>query len=66
MSFILYLKSFFAQPTFSAGERVNLIVAGAVSLTDGYVVGQNDGGVLVEWPRGGSSVVRASQLCVIG
>lgn len=66
MSILLFLKSLFAQPSFSTGERVNLIQAGSISRTDGYVVGQTDGGVLVEWPRGGASVVSAHQLTLIG
>ncbi len=60
-----FLKTFFAQPTFVAGERVNLVVGGSIARTDGYVVGQTDSGVLVEWPRGGSSLVSANQLSAI-
>jgi len=61
-----FFKAFFAGPTFAAGERVNLIVGGSISRTDGFVVGQTDSGVLVEWPRGGSSLVSANQLSAIG
>jgi hypothetical protein len=61
-----FFKSLFAQPNFAAGERVNLIVGGSISRTDGFVVGQTDSGVLVEWPRGGSSFVNANQLSAIG
>lgn len=66
MSILLFLKSLFAQPTFTSGERVNLILGGAVARTDGYVVGHAEGGVLVEWPRGGASVVNANNLSLIG
>ena len=66
MSILLFLKSLFAQPSFTSGERVNMIQSGSIARTDGYVVGQTDGGVLVEWPRGGASVVSAHQLTLIG
>jgi hypothetical protein len=66
MSIILFFKSLFASPVFSAGERVNHVRRGAVERTDGYVVGQTDHGVLVEWPRGGASVIPATELSVIG
>ncbi len=66
MNIILFIKSLFADPTFLAGERVNHIRHGAVERTDGYVVGKTAAGVLVEWPRGGSSVIPASELSVIG
>lgn len=66
MLVIQFLKSLFAQPSFTAGERVNQIVGGSVARTDGYVVGQTESGVLVEWPRGGASLVSANQLAAIG
>jgi hypothetical protein len=66
MSIILFLKSLFASPVFSTGERVNHVRRGAVERTDGYVVGQTEQGVLVEWPRGGASVIPATELAVIG
>ena len=66
MSILLFLKSLFAQPSFSRGQRVNLVQGGSICRTDGYVVGQSDGGVLVEWPRGGASVVSAIHLSLIG
>jgi hypothetical protein len=34
--------------------------------TDGFVVGQTTRGVLVEWPRGGATVVNPAELAVIG
>lgn len=66
MTLFLFLKSLFAQPHFVSGERVNLVQGGSIARTDGYVVGQTDGGVLVEWPRGGASVVSANHLTLIG
>lgn len=66
MHLLLLIKSLFADPTFEAGERVNLVRGGAIERTDGYVVGQTAMGVLVEWPRAGSSFMNASELTVIG
>lgn len=65
MSIILFIKSLFTDPTFEPGERVNHVHRGAIQRTDGYVVAQADGGVLVEWPRGGASVIPAGELAVI-
>ena len=66
MHILLFIKSFFAEPTFERGERVNLVRGGTIERTDGYVVGQTARGVLVEWPREGTSFTAASELCVIG
>lgn len=65
MSVILFIKSLFTDPTFEPGERVNHVRLGSIERTDGYVVAHADGGVLVEWPRGGVSVVPATELSVI-
>lgn len=65
MSVILFIKSLFTDPTFEPGERVNHVRRGSIERTDGYVVAHADGGVLVEWPRGGVSVVPATELSVI-
>jgi hypothetical protein len=65
MSFLLFIKSMFAEPTFKPGERVNQISGGSIKRTDGYVVGKTESGVLVEWPRGGSSMVPATELSLI-
>lgn len=65
MSVILFIKSLFDSPKFEAGERVNHVRGGTIERTDGYVVAQADGDVLVEWPRGGASVVPATELSVI-
>lgn len=65
MHIFLFLKSFFAVPQFEPGERVNLVRRGTIERTDGYVIGQMAEGVLVEWPRAGSSYVDASDLSVI-
>lgn len=65
MSFLLFIKSIFAEPTFKSGERVNHIRGGSIKRTDGYVVAKTENGVLVEWPRGGSSMVPATELSVI-
>lgn len=66
MSIIAFIKSLFAEQTFIAGERVNHIRRGAIERTDGYVVAKTFGGILVEWPRGGASVIPVTELCVIG
>lgn len=67
MQVIYFLKSLFAvaSTTFVPGERVNLVRRGSIERTDGYVVAQTDSGVLVEWPRAGSSFVKSSDLTVI-
>lgn len=61
----MFLQSLFAKPVFQYGERVNQIQRGAITRTDGYVVAQTANGVMVEWPRGGSSWVQASELSAI-
>lgn len=66
MHIFLFIKSLFADPTFEAGERVNLVRGGTIERTDGYVVGQTSKGVLVEWPHAGSSFIAAAELTVIG
>ena len=57
-----------AKPTiqFATGERVNHILRGAIERTDGYVIANTDSGVLVEWPRGGFSMLPKHELSVIG
>jgi hypothetical protein len=65
MSIVALLHSLFATPTIASGARVNQVHRGNVQRSDGYVIAHNDDGVLVEWPRGGSSVVSAAQLAVI-
>lgn len=59
-------KSFFAAPTFQAGEHVNHVHGGTIDRTDGYVIAQTDKGVLVEWPGIGTSFMAPSELSVIG
>jgi hypothetical protein len=68
MSVLLFLKSLFLAPqrAFNAGDRVNHIRGGSVRRTDGYVVAQTAAGVLVEWPRGGSSLLPNTELSQIG
>jgi hypothetical protein len=66
MVIIPFIKSLFTPHTFVAGERVNHIFRGSIARTDGYVVAQAESGVLVEWPRGGSSVIPVGELSVIG
>jgi len=66
MSILLFLKSLFAQPTVLAGTRVNHIRGGSIQRTDGYVVAQTSDGVMVEWPRGGRSVLPIAELAQIG
>ncbi len=66
MSVLLFLKSLFAQPTVPAGARVNHIRGGSIQRTDGYVVAQTSDGVMVEWPRGGRSLLPISELAQIG
>ncbi len=68
MSILLFLKSLFAssQTTFNAGDRVNHVRGGSIRRTDGYVVADTRSGVLVEWPRGGSSLLPNAELSHIG
>ena len=66
MSFNLFMKSLFAETSFKAGARVNHVRRGTLERTDGYVVAKTAAGVLVEWPRGGTSILPASELSVIG
>lgn len=66
MNILIFLKSLFAQPSFRTGERVNHLQGGSMLRTDGFVVGQSAQGVLVEWPRGGATVVSPSELSLIG
>jgi len=67
MSILLFLKSLFVTPQqeFHAGDRVNHIRGGSIRRTDGYVVAQTASGVLVEWPRGGSSLLPNGELSQI-
>ena len=65
MSILLFLKSLFAQPRFEPGERVNHVPGGSIRRTDGYVICQTPAGVLVEWPRGGRSLLKGSELALI-
>lgn len=66
MSILLFLKSLFEQPRFESGIRVNHVRGGAIARTDGYVVGQTEFGVWVEWPRGGRSLLPVGELSRIG
>lgn len=69
-SIISSIQSLFMTATpamqFAAGERVNHILRGAIERTDGYVIANTDNGVLVEWPRGGFSMLPKHELSVIG
>ncbi|MEO8542781.1 MAG: hypothetical protein ABJA49_07820 [Betaproteobacteria bacterium] len=67
MSILLFFKSFFVSPqqNFHTGDRVNHIRGGSIRRTDGYVVAQTASGVLVEWPRGGSSLLPNAELAQI-
>ncbi|MCB2008098.1 MAG: hypothetical protein R3E92_01060 [Burkholderiaceae bacterium] len=66
MSILLFLKSLFEQPRFESGARVNHVRGGSIQRTDGYVVGQTEFGVWVEWPRGGRSLLPGGELARIG
>lgn len=66
MSILLFFKSLFAQPRFEAGARVNHVRGGSIQKTDGYVIGQTEFGVWVEWPRGGRSLISGAELSQIG
>ena len=66
MSILLFIKSLFTEPTFTPGERVNHVRGGSIKRTDGYVVAKTENGVLVEWPRGGCSMIPVTELTVIG
>jgi hypothetical protein len=61
-----FLKTIFAEPTFQRGDHVNLVHAGTIDRTDGYVIAHTDKGVLVDWPGRGSSFMAPSELSVIG
>lgn len=69
-SMITFIQSFLttSAPTlkFSIGERVNHVRRGAIERTDGYVIANTDNGVLVEWPRGGLSMLPKDELSIIG
>ena len=67
MQVLYFLKLLFAVAhiQFAPGERVNLVRRGSIERTDGYVLAQTDKGVLVEWPRAGSSMVDSMDLTVI-
>lgn len=67
MQVLFFLKSLFtaATTTFAPGERVNLVRRGSILRTDGYVIAHTNKGVLVEWPRAGSSFVHSSELTAI-
>ena len=66
MNILIFIKSLLSQPSFKTGERVNHLQRGSMLRTDGFVVGQTAQGVLVEWPRGGATVVAPSELSLIG
>ncbi len=65
MSILYFFKSLFAQPRFESGTRVNHVRGGSIQRTDGFVVGQTQSGVWVEWPRGGRSLIPGSELSQI-
>jgi hypothetical protein len=67
MQVLYFLKSLFsvARATFVPGERVNFVRRGSILRTDGYVIAQTDKGVLVEWPRAGTSLMNSTELTVI-
>ncbi|WP_394790961.1 hypothetical protein [Rhodoferax sp.] len=67
MQALFFIKSLFsaAEIKFTPGERVNLVRRGSIERTDGYVLAQTDKGVLVEWPRAGSSFVNSTELTAI-
>ena len=66
MSILPFLKSLFSSAQqFSTGDRVNHVRGGSIRRTDGFVVGQTAAGVLVEWPRGGSSLIPSGELAQI-
>ena len=69
-SLVALVQSLFAAESpalkFAAGERVNHIRRGSIERTDGYVIANTDSGVLVEWPRGGFSMLPKHELTVIG
>jgi hypothetical protein len=69
-SIAAFIQSLLAIPSpalkLAAGERVNHIRRGSIERTDGYVIANTDSGVLVEWPRGGFSMLPKHELTVIG
>lgn len=66
MSIFFFLKSLFFTPKFAAGWRVNAVRHGQIERADGYVLAHTPHGVLVEWPCGGTSLVDAAELALIG
>ena len=69
-SLATFIQSLFSNESstlkFTTGERVNHIRRGAIERTDGYVIANTESGVLVEWPRGGLSMLPKHELTVIG
>lgn len=69
-SLISFIQSVFTTSTpalkFAIGERVNPVRRGAIERTDGYVIANTGNGVLVEWPRGGFSMLPKDELSIIG
>lgn len=69
-SLATFIQSLFSNESstlkFTTGERVNHIRRGAIERTDGYVIANTESGVLVEWPRGGFSMLPKHELTVIG
>jgi hypothetical protein len=62
-SFWTKVAEFLAPPhRFQPNTRVNQVHFGQVVRADGVVLAEVDNGVVVEWARGGSSVVPARQL----
>lgn len=63
--FTAFINSVFAEPVFNHGERVNLHERGNLVRTDGFVLTQTCGNVLVEWPRGDITYVPSINLTLI-
>ncbi|MBU9200230.1 hypothetical protein KTD31_02265 [Burkholderia multivorans] len=54
LAVLFSLFRLFDSPKLASGDRVNLILNGAVVLSDGVVVAQSRRGVFVDWPNGRS------------
>lgn len=65
MLILAFLKSLFTTPKFKNGDRVNHVPRGNMARTDGVVLVHGHNGVLVEFPRTGTELLPAAELCQI-
>jgi hypothetical protein len=65
-AFAQHFKDMFGTPVFTPGARVNRFANGHLDRLDGHVLTQSSRGVLVEWPRVGTTWETPTQLCQQG